>query len=254
MGNKPLTWQQVICVLLVFAILAFAILGFGANIEKNVRQIGYIGLTASTLLCLAMLWWHVKSVTRPDVHPDFLATTFDPRELRQVGDAHLVIRGMQVGANLHFELFVQNVKDGVGMFWMFFEPSSVLRNFHVALEVPGAGVARAVGTIPLPPIARESQLKIYIHGKFDAPGNRIRFARRNAIVKKVSTGMTVGLLMLGHIHTGGGTIMRIPIAPVPPNLPPPLAAGWNAEVLWEAGDNPDPVAFALSLQHPQPAA
>ena len=57
MGNKPLTWQQVLIVLLCLPLLAGLVMAFGGNIEPEGRRIGGYILAVTIPLIAALVVW-----------------------------------------------------------------------------------------------------------------------------------------------------------------------------------------------------
>jgi hypothetical protein len=251
MGQRPLTWQQVLCVLLIFAAIGFAALGFGANIEPSTRQVGYIGLATGAALFVVLLLWHLRSTRRPDIEPDVLATIVPPSGIIDFGKAHVASRIHQFGSMLWIEVCVQNLYSGAGKMNLVFEPQGLLRRFALDCEIPGASVIRAGAVLPLPSVTRPQQLKIDLAGTFVATGRRIRFGRRAYISKKADPVLSAMLLLVGHLHFrfGGGTCLRCEIAPAEASAPsPPPTDNWQLQLLWQPGEPLDTAEISRRME------
>jgi hypothetical protein len=268
-GHKPLTWQQVLSVVLVLAALIFAILAYGGNIEPQLRPLGRIGLWSSVAAIVLLLGWHNRRSKRPDLMPDVLAAVFSPDAVLQLGDVHIAVASQQHGPWLVLRLFLQNLRDGLGFLELRMQPrgtgvlptgdggASLLQHGVPTLscDVPGGAVVEVAVVLPLRPPAAPTSITLFLSGKFHGAGRRVRFGRRGAVTERVKPGMTLALLAVGHLHAGGGTYVTLPVAPtrdLPPFDPalPPEAGEWRRTTVWSPENPASPDDVAAYLRRP----
>jgi hypothetical protein len=254
-GKKPLTWQQVLIVLLCIVLFVGLILAFGANIDPPQRRTGGYILAVTITLIVALAVWHVRANNRPDIQPDILAQIVDKRAILQAGSgAHVWLSTTQeqgvliilclfqnlIDAETHVEIDLQ--PDQGGKFVGFVPVLSAILN--------PSQVGRASICVPLRPVDQPSTLRFVIRATSRAQkGERVRFARRTAVTKRVSPALTGALLLAGHYHGGGGTFLNVALQPFSPTapLPRPAPREWELASLWNVGEPADGRRLAALL-------
>jgi hypothetical protein len=249
MGDKPLTWQQVVIVLLCLPLLAGIPMMFVP--ERGAREIGMVILLFDVPLIAFMYWWHRTVHNRPDVEPDVLAQVCNPKGLLHVGDAHLYVGGGLTGDSLLLTVLAQNLFDAendVDVALRVDKGSQFLGGSvpTLTLRLPPSAVAGARLAVPVRRGKKRGEVKLAILAASKARGgNKVRFARRTALSKKVNPGLTVALAVTGTFYGGGGTFLTVQI---PPGAPEELAdlrgvggaapAGlrWEGDAVWVPGD------------------
>jgi hypothetical protein len=246
MGEKPLTWQQVVAVFILVAMGVAAVLAWGGNIEPEWRPRGVIAFWILLAIFLALLFSHYLKVNRSDLQPDMLADVFHERQILQLGPMHIWLIGLQSGGRLRLLALVQNTRGGDGDILLRFQPQrhrawklttggAIFFSDVPPLEAKLLPAAVIIATVDLAlqPLPKPYDLRFFFSGGASARGETLRFARRRAITKPTSGWVTLLALIGGHIHGGGGTYVSMPIAPFDPSQ---LAAGappmWNVWTLW----------------------
>jgi hypothetical protein len=254
MGEKSLTWQQVVAVLCALAILCGALLALIPDSTRPVREIGWAAIAIFSALLVLLLIWHWRSVHRPDKLPDILGQLFQPGQLLQVGRAHFFIGAKQRAGFTHrVMVVVQNLRDGNGKFSLALRPGQLGLFRHpqvlskplppVECELPPGGLVLLQLDIPLEPIDKPTELNLRITPAASARGQDVRFARRAAVQQPTS--IWVGLLaaLAGHSHFSDGTYLTLNCQPAerlplthPGSAPSELQ--WTATTIWTPQDPP----------------
>jgi hypothetical protein len=263
MAAKPLTWQQVLIVFCVLGLLPAAVFSWGPNIPNYARLPGMLAFFLLLAAIVALSISHVRRVNRSDLQPDILAQLFNPASVFQVGPMHFVIVGRQIGRYLQLTVVVQNLKDGEGQFLLKFEPEiqrtlwvgktsgifeAPLRPFDCTLHP--ASLVLANLRIPVAPLERKTEIRLWMRCSASATGTTVRFARRRAVTKRTSGWVTLLALFGGHVVTGGGTFLKINFVPTVGTDPEAQREGetsddWQALTLWTL-DHPATVPEMVS--------
>jgi len=182
---------------------------------------------------------------RRAAEPDILGQVCNPTGILHVGDAHLYLGGALAGDSLLITVLAQNLFDadndvevalGVDKGAQFLGGSVP----PLALRVPPSGVVGARLAVPVRTGKKRGEVKLSIlAGSKAQGGNKVRFARRNALSKRVNPGLTAALLVTGTLYAGGGTFLTVEIPPGP--LPgagsgATGSSGWEAEAIWLPGN------------------
>ena len=146
---------------------------------------------------------------------------------------------------------IQNLCDGDGELRMSLRPGGT-SDYHLApplhCSIPGSSVIMAQAMIDAGEINKPRKLRAYIEGSFRHTGQHVRFARRTAVTKRVSPALTAALLLAGHLHAGGGTVLNVDLVPAPDPSPSPdqqpLLNTWQLQSVWTAEEQTTPENIA----------
>jgi hypothetical protein len=236
MGDKPLTWQQVLIVLLGFVFAVASVMLFAPSVGDDVRHGAAAVAPTSAILIVLLYRWHVKANTRPDLEPDVLATLVDASDILQVGATHFAIVGNPDG---RLSVFVQNLYDSRTAFGLRLLPTKG-RDLLVAVvpaldvSVPPSTVVEFTLALPLKTVSTPSWLKLAIEATARTDGGRkVRFARRTAATRRVRGITTAAVALIGAVYGGGGTFLRVAVNPgaAPANRAPI----WSTRVVYQPG-------------------
>lgn len=186
MGNRPLSGQQIIAiVLLVLAAVLFQPGPAGHADSGRIAPFAAIVLAVSAGL---MLVWDWRS--RRDIFIDVLALLFDRGLIDAIGDGHMTLVGRQVGRGARLFVFVQNPRGGAGEALVFVRESGLALP---GLALPLGPAEVVVASIDLPAAAHHQVLHIdlEIDARCTASGPVVR-SRLYPEVEKVS--LTVPLV------------------------------------------------------------
>jgi hypothetical protein len=243
-GGKPLTWQQVLAILVFIACFAFVVMAFGQGADLDpVRGIGRYGIAVCAPVFVALLVWHWRATHRPDLEPDVLAQLVPPLSQMQVGRAHLFVSGQQDGRGVHLLVLVQNLCDGDGELRLNLRPKTSRGGGRLIVpelrcQVPGTALLAARILVGVGPMDRPRTVQAYVDASFSSSGRQVRFGRRSAVTQRVSPALTAGLLLTGAVVAGGGTLLTLQLQPLPSQpdaadaAPQPEQYAWDAQVLW----------------------
>lgn len=254
--DKPLTWQQVVIVLLVIAALGFAVCAWGGNIDPPTRVVGRYGFVATLAVMTALIGWHVARSRLADVYPDLLSAIVPPQSIFQIGQCHFHLFAEPLAdGNAQLTLLVQNLLGGEGNFELrLHSNANDVSVPGVGFAVPPAALVRC--QIVVVPVRSDHAwtARLQVDAKFRGKGKAIRFGRRRAVSKPVSPGVTALALLGGHLHTGGGTFLNVPIPPRDPLEPAGASsedsedAQWEFDVIWSLADWPNVDVVAPRLR------
>ena len=214
MGERPLTWQQVIAVLGALGVFFFGLFVFAEGDDAEAfHRVAWIGLPISAAFLTVFTWLHLRRVRRPDLLPDVLAQMVPVDQILQLGLCHLYIAARPCGVGVEIGAFVQNMADGLGTLRLQFKPPfSLLGNSiiipELECEVPPGAVINAHGRFACD-IDRLRTRNFYLEGNFHSTGKQVRFARRTALTMRLNPIVSAGLVLLSHWHHSGGTYIEI---------------------------------------------
>jgi hypothetical protein len=266
-ANRPLTWQQILAVvlgsivafMLILTVLAFAGLAFWRY--RHVFPVVAAVLAAPVPLFVA---WHYVVHHRADTEPDLLARLCDPEQVLHAGDAHLCVTGGVEGEALVVVVLVQNLFAAENEVRVTLGPEAgghLLRSplLPLRIDVGPAGVVAAQVRIPLRTPAGPEQVKLGISAWSRAgpaetgPARKVRFARRTALALPTDADVLIGAL--GRDVRRGLAVARAVMArhatfQVEPR---PRTAGrgkpcetWRVEALWSPGESLEVAARRLA--------
>jgi hypothetical protein len=260
-AHRSLTWQQTLCVLLALAAVTFSVMAFGKGSDLDgVRHIGRYGLAITVPLFAVLLVSHFRATRRPDEYPDILSQLVPVEEIFEEGPSHFWFTARQEGQNLRVSVLVQNKRAGPGRFRLKLKHKGTMftsgaRSLPSPLicDVGGAAVVFADTSFPLPQLHAPSSLTFFIEPSFRAKGRSVRFARRGVVTKRVSTGVTLGLLLTGTLYAGGGTTCTVDLAPVGADETAAESDwyDWRAAHVWSP-DDPVPVDVVVTRLQVRP--
>lgn len=234
MGDKPLSWQQVLVVLLFLVAGGGALITFAVGVSDSGR-ISAASVAVIAILAIGLLWfWHVKANKRPDLEPDVLATIVDPRDIYQVGTAHFAVVGNPDG---RVSVFVQNLYDTRTAFRLQLLPTKgrdLLSADIPSLDVsvPPSSVVEYAMALPLKAVTAHSSVRMAIEATARADGGRrVRFAQRTAATRRVRKSATAAVALLGALYVGGGTFLNVAFGPGATHAGRPSV--WSTRVVYQ---------------------
>lgn len=246
MGNKALTWQQILAVFSgIFVIIGLGIT-FGADIPDKGRPIGAWILALSIPTLLGSIAHHATSYWRSDLEPDLLAKMFDPRRIYQVGDAHFWLEIHFIQDYLLISLVAQNIRDADGDFLLNLEVTEgqgilMMQQFSFGMHLGASELVAFVAPLPLGMRPQAQKIRFQLRGRCRIGGTKVRFARRVAVTQPVSPALTVLALLGGHIVHGGGTFVEMLVPAGMPAAPADESArALEQQTIWSKGDSADP--------------
>ena len=252
MGQKYLTWQQVVAILCVPALLVGAGLAFGPNTSRGDRSAGWWIIIVALPTLLGVIASHRLTYHRRDLVPDILIQIVDPQRVLQLDDAHVWLGAAQAGPFLAVTVVVQNLRDGPGDLRLKLRPESGRACLacgvpEVPIPLEAAEVAAAVIAFPLCALDQPASIKFSVGGRCKTGGPRVRFARRAAVTTRVHPIFTILAALAGHIVHGGGTFLEARLTPVP-SPPGDSKLRCSAATVWAPRDPVEPAVVVERLR------
>ena len=210
--GKPVTLQQVLCLLLVFVIAIFFALAYSSKTDQSLKELYRVIFWVCVVLFCLSLFWHFKAhSSKRNIYPDILGAIVPPKEIYETGDVHLSFQPFQQNNYIVILAIIQNNCSSLTNFALAteIESASIANEYNVPnfkCSIPNSSVIKAQIHLPLlRSIANKNAIlnfKIKAHGKAKERV-KSRFNRRQALDVmplwlKISAAIVGKLFLLGR--------------------------------------------------------